>query len=66
MTVLAHFLTLLNDSSEAHLALWRVRAALPDCSIKVDGKDVLIAAHPGSSVERTLAHVPNLREHLSW
>ena len=65
----SHSLTLLSDSSEAHMALWRLRAALPECAIKVEGRSVLIAAADGvgpvTSLERVLARIPDGRTHLS-
>ena len=66
----AHSLTLLSDSSEAHMALWRLRAALPGCAVPVQGKRVLVAPNgvggPVTSIERVMAQIPDARAHLSW
>jgi hypothetical protein len=66
-----HSLTLLSDSSEAHMALWRLRAALPECPITVRGTSVVVApaaegVGPVMSIERVMAQIPNARAHLSW
>jgi len=69
MTVrITHSLTLLSDSSEAHMALWRLRAALPESAITVDGRSVKIAtlggADPVPGIERVIARIPSGRTHL--
>ncbi|MDA0183023.1 hypothetical protein OJ997_22130 [Solirubrobacter phytolaccae] len=66
----SHSLTLLSDSSEAHMALWRLRAALPGCAITVEGTKVLVAPRgtggPVTSIERVMAQIPDARSHLAW
>ncbi len=66
----AHSLTLLSDSSEAHMAIWRLRAALPEYVVTVEGKQVVIAAANGigtlASLDRVLSTIPNARTHLAW
>jgi|GEM_PF-5769508 hypothetical protein len=57
-----HSLTLLNDSSDAHMALWRLRAALPESAITVDGRTVKVAQAP--ALERVLAGIPSGRTYL--
>lgn len=62
-------LTLLSDSTEAHMAIWRLRAALPACAVTVTGRDVVISS-PGEresyEVDRALLRIPNARTYLSW
>lgn len=69
----SHSLTLLSDNSEAHMALWRLRAALPECAITVEGQRVLVAAAGGlgsitsvEPLERVMSRIPNARTHLAW
>jgi len=66
----SHSLTLLSDSSEAHMALWRLRAALPGCAVTVEGKRVHVAPGNGTgpvvSIDRVMAQIPDARTHLSW
>lgn len=64
MTVrITHSLTLLSDSSEAHMALWRLRAALPESAITVDSRTVKIATpggvDPVPGIERVIAQIPS-------
>ncbi len=60
-------LTLLGDGSETHMALWRLRAALPEYAITVDGERVKIATYGGiadPAIERVMARIPDARMHL--
>ncbi|MDA0184316.1 hypothetical protein OJ997_28685 [Solirubrobacter phytolaccae] len=59
-------LTLLNDSSEAHMAIWRLRAALPECPVMVKGRDVQIPTAERGEIDRALKRIPDARDYLSW
>jgi len=66
----AHSLTLLSDTSEAHMALWRLRAALPGCAVTVKGTRVLVAPNgiggTVTSIDRVMMQIPDARTHLAW
>lgn len=64
----SHALTLLSDSIDAHMAIWRLRAALPECAVTIRGRDVIIAAADGGDreVEWALSRIPDVRAYLSW
>ena len=64
-------LSCLQDAAQrqqAHMGLWRLRAALPESAITVDGRTVKIAtlggADPVPGIERVMARIPSGSTHL--